>query len=122
MVNSYMILVWVHIVSMLGVLGGLLLLQWGVPWDIRSGSGFLKGYFRPINVLLAIGFIAGVILYVQRLSGATGRVHGVVGLKILILLAVGALVPMSRNAARGDALRWTAILLLLIASFSGLTI
>lgn len=122
MVNAHLIYLWIHVVSMVGVLGGLLLLQLGLPRDLRANADLVKSALRPLNILLGIGFVAGLLLYMNRMDGATGHVHGVVGMKILILVAVGALLPISRKSVKGDGLRWTAIGLLLLASFSGFTV
>lgn len=118
---------WLHLLSVLGVFGGLLVLQLGVPAAVRNDADLARRTGRVLNVLLLAGLLAGLFLFMKAMPNyrgtpAAGHFHGIVGFKILVLVAVGGLLPMSRKPGRGDAARWSAIALLAAAALAGLTI
>ncbi|MCS6772225.1 MAG: hypothetical protein NZ740_09405 [Kiritimatiellae bacterium] len=119
----YDLLRWVHILSMIGVFGGLLVFQLAVPKPIRRDPAVVSAAVRLWNTLLAVGFLSAVWMYLMA-GGLNlgGHYQGVVGLKLLLLIAVGALLPISKRQESGDRLRMICIGLLLLASFSAFTI
>ena len=114
---------WIHVVSVLGVLGGLLVVQLGLPAPVRHDPTHLRRITRVLSLLLALGLLAGVALYGMR-QGHLMRApfNAVIGFKFLVLLAVGGLLPLSRKAGWGDRLRWIAIAGLVLASLSAYTL
>ena len=116
-------LLWTHLLSLLGIFGGLLALQAGVPADVRNRPDVAGGAAKLFNILLALGLLAGLGLFFLT-HGLQRGPHflGVVGLKFILLLAVGALVGMSKKPGKGDTFRTIALVLLALAAFSGLTI
>jgi hypothetical protein len=108
---------------MIGLLGGLLVYQLGLSTAVRMDTASLFRTVRLWNILLSIGLLSALLMYMMA-RGHTlgGHYNGVIGLKLLALIAVGALLPMTRRSEKGDRLRWICILLLLLASFSAFTI
>lgn len=119
----YQILRWIHILAMVGLFGGLLLYQLALSQSARREDSTARAAVRLWNLLLAIGLAAGLWMYLH-VGGFKmgGHYNGVVGLKFMVLLAVGALLPISRRRANGDTLRWICIGLLFLASFMAFTI
>lgn len=122
--DAFTFLRWVHIVSVIGLFGGLLVFQLGISTPTRMDAADLRGATRLWNILLAIGLVAGALMYLLSQGFSMGgHYNGIIGLKFVILLAVGGLLAAARrNPARGDGLRWWCILLLLIASLSAFTL
>ncbi|MCZ7593276.1 MAG: hypothetical protein M5U15_14575 [Kiritimatiellae bacterium] len=122
--DSYIILRWVHILSMIGLLGGLLVYQFGLSTPTRMDAADLRGSTRFWNILITIGLASGIWLYLRaRGYEMRGHFNGIIAMKFIILIIVGGLLAAARkNPARGDVIRWWCILLLLIASFSAFTL
>jgi hypothetical protein len=114
------LLVWLHLLCMVGAFGALLFAQLGLPADVRRQEAVARGISRVVNALIGAGLLAGAGLYGVKHGQAMGaHYNGVIGIKFGLLLAVGALVAMSRKPERGDALRTLACTLLAVAAFLG---
>lgn len=122
MPTPYTIVRWLHVLSMVGLSGGVLVIQCAIPRAERRDE-WLRKAVRLWNILLLIGLLAGVLMYGLARGHTLGaHYNGVVGLKFIILLAVGALLPLSLKSAHGDRLRWLALSLILAASFAAITL
>jgi hypothetical protein len=123
------ITIWVHLLCMVGAFGGLLVAQLSLP--AKNVSHHLS-ILKPVNLMLAIGLLAGIIAYFLKIKDAAasgeelaGTVHMVVGIKFLILLGVGACCGMANGLLKKEKweaagrLRWAAGGLLAIAAFLG---
>ena len=122
--SSYEILRWLHVVCMVGLLGGLLVYQLGLSTSSRVDASTLRSATRLFNILLGLGLLFGALMY-GSIKGHTMGAHfnGVVGLKFAVLFAVGALLPIAKKRGNnGDGLRWICIVLLLVASLSAFTL
>ena len=110
---------WMHVLSMAGVFGGLLLVQLGLPSSVRKDPVASRRMTRVLSVLLLVGLLAGAPCY-GLLHGHRQGSHfnGVIGFKFAVLLLVGGLLPMSRKVGNGDAIRWISILLLATAALA----
>ena len=116
-------LLWIHLLSLIGAFGALLALQLILPRDLRAQAAVVRRFSQTVNWLVLIGFLAGLLIYIIKDGPALGaHYNGIIGVKFLFLLGVGALNSISRKKVRGDALRWGAILLLAIAAFFGLSL
>jgi hypothetical protein len=123
MPTNYELLRWIHILCMMGLLGGLLVFQLGLSTSARMDAANLRGAVRVWNILLGAGLLAAILMYgLARGHTLGGHYNGVIGLKLVILLAVGALLPKTQRSEKGDRMRWLCILMLLIASFAAFTI
>lgn len=127
MMSPEMLVKWVHLLAVLGLFGGVLVWQLGLPPASRNNPELARGISRSLNLLLAVGLLAGLALVglVHRHylgTPAAGHFFGVVGLKLAILVIVGGVLPMAARRAHGDTLRWVAIVLLAAAALAGLTI
>jgi hypothetical protein len=116
-----------HLLSVLGVFGGLLVYQLGLPGAVRNDPVLARRANRLLSLLLLTGLLAGVFLFLKALptyrgTPAAGHFHGLIGFKLLVLVAVGGLLPLSRRPGRGDVARWIAIALLVTAALAGLMI
>ncbi len=111
-----------HLTGVIGLVGGLLVVQLGLPPGPPPRSAL-----RVLNILMALGLLAGLAmlglthgLYLN--SSRAGHYFGVVGLKLILLLAVGGLIPASAKRANGATLRWIALGLLLVAGLAAQTL
>ena len=117
------LLKWIHLLSVLGTFGGLLAIRFGLPASVRNQDAVARGSARLLNILLGVGLLAGLSLYFLKHGMAMGpHYNGVIGLKFVILIAVGGLIPMSKKPGKGDAFRTIAIVLLAIAALAGASI
>ena len=127
-----MLVLWIHLVCMLGALGGLFVIAVGLPRDARESTYVAGVAGRPVSMLLTIGFIAGLALYGLHFRYAANMdtelprlEHIVVGTKFLLLLAAGAFMGATGKALKRGALgrasgsRWMAILALAAAALIG---
>lgn len=124
MMTTYELLRWLHVLCMVGLLGGLVVFQLGLSTSARMDAANLRGATRLWNILLGVGLLAAVLMY-GMVKGHTmgGHYNGVIGLKFIVLLAVGGLLPVAKKrAGGGDGLRWLCIVLLLVASLTAFTI
>lgn len=112
-----------HVVCVVGTLGGLLLVQLALPASVRNDAATGKRITRVLSVLLLLGLLAGALRYGLRHGEQLGaHFNGVIGFKFAILLLVGGLLPMSRKEGRGDKVRWLAIILLLLGALAAGTL
>jgi len=120
---SFKLFLWVHIVSMVSVIGVLLSAQVCMRADDRNGAESSRTVARLANILLGVGFLAGIAYYLLNKGYAMGpHYNGVVGVKFVFLLGAGALLGISKRTDRGDGLRWISLTLLLLASLFGITL
>ena len=88
-----------------------------------TGHHWVTHGIIDLILFVLIGFLAGLLIYIIKDGPALGaHYNGIIGVKFVFLLGVGALNSISRKKVRGDALRWGAILLLAIAAFFGLSL
>jgi hypothetical protein len=112
-----------HIVCMVGAIGALLASQLATPADVRNNPGFGRSIARLVNLLIGLGFLAGVSYYVLINGHSMGpHYNGVIGVKFVFLLGAGALVGISKKNSKGDLFRWCGFGLLLLASLFGATL
>ena len=123
------LLLLVHLVATIGTLGGLFFVQYGLSSVTRNSSEVARKAARLFSILITAGFLAGLVLYIQLMQASkaagislTAHVHGIVGVKLLILIAAGGLIGMSGKSAKGDLFRTITIVLLIIAAFFGLNL
>lgn len=116
-------ILWLHILCMVGAFGVLLGFQMILPREMRDQAEVSRAFGKIVNWLILIGFLSGLTYYFSRDGLQLGaHYNGVIGVKFVFLLGVGALVSISKNKPSGDALRWGAIVLLASATLFGLTL
>ncbi|MCO5043996.1 MAG: hypothetical protein M9935_01765 [Kiritimatiellae bacterium] len=121
--SGYELLRWLHIVCMIGLLGGFLVYQLGLSYPSRIDAADLRGVTRVWNILLLGGLITGLSMYAQVKGHTLGpHFNGVIAVKFSILIAVGGLLALAKRRSRGDGLRWLSIALLLVASLAAFTL
>lgn len=120
MIHSTMM--FVHVLCMIGAFGVLAGAQFALPASLRNNEQAARGISRLCNIFIGIGLIAGLHGYFA-FGGFknTAHVNGVIGLKFILLLAVGALIAMSKKPGKGDTFRTISLVLLVIAGFLGRT-
>lgn len=113
----------IHILTMVGTFGGLLVYQLALPAAARASDENARGASKVLNILIGLGFLAGIAQFVIKKGWMLGpHYNGVMGLKFVLLLAVGALLGMSRKPGKGDTFRWIACGLLALAAASALSL
>jgi hypothetical protein len=118
-----LVLKWIHILCVIGTFGGLVAVRFGLPADVRNSEDVARTSARLFNILIGVGLLAGLSVYVLNHGMSLGpHYNGVIGLKFVILVAVGGLIPMSRKPGKGDLFRTIAIVLLAIAALAGASI
>lgn len=128
----YNIVLWIHLIAMIGALGGLMHIQFGLPVHLRDRREDIAGSLKLSNLLLAVGFVVGFVLYYMKIraGAASGNplpaaTHMAVGIKFLLflsamaLLGIGAKKLRDNNAAIAHTLRLTAIVVLALAALLG---
>ncbi len=112
--------IWIHILANVGAFGALLAFQTAVPRETRTLAVVSSRIARVVNLMIGIGLLAGLIHYVLK-EGYTYGPHynGVIAVKFIILLAVGALTAVSKKSPKGDTLRWVSLILLALAALFG---
>jgi len=122
-VSGYELLRWLHIVCMIGLLGGMLVYQLGLSYPSRIDAADLRGVTQVWNILLLGGLITGLSMYAQVKGHTLGpHFNGVIAVKFSILIAVGGLLALAKRRSRSDGLRWISIALLLVASLAAFTL
>lgn len=117
------LLIWIHLICMVGAFGGLLLCQFALPADVRRQDAVARGASRVLNLLIGVGLLAGAAIYGLKKGQLMGpHYNAVIGVKFGLLLAVGALVGMSKKPERGDVMRNLACVLLALAALLGSTL
>lgn len=115
-----LILTWLHILCMIGAFGVLAAAQFALPRDTRNSPGVARGISKLGNILIGIGLLAGVAFYGMAKAHTFGaHYNGVIGTKFILLLAVGALLAISKKPGKGDAFRTIALVLISIAALLG---
>ena len=127
-----LVLLWVHLLAMVGAFGALYLAQ---NLLLGAGGDLLKRALASFNKFIAVGFIAGLALYYIRVSTAVqagfdlgAKLHGTIGVKFLLLLAAGGCAAVGGKKARGGhpaaarGLNFVALLALAVATLMGLTL
>lgn len=116
-------LLWIHILLMIGAFGAILAFQLVVPPDQRQLAEQGRRIGSIVNRMIGIGFLAGLAYYFLEQGYQQGpHYNGVIGVKFLLLLGIGALMGISKKKDQADALRWGALGLLALASLFALTI
>jgi hypothetical protein len=114
---------WIHVLCMVGLFGGLLVVQLALPSQVRNDADIARRITRLLSILLGIGLLAGLAGYGLKQGHLMGgHFNGVIGLKFVILLMVGGLLPLTRKEGRGDRVRWILLALLAFAVLSALTL
>jgi hypothetical protein len=114
---------WLHVLCMVGLFGGLLIVQLALPAAVRNDSTIARRITRVLSILLGLGLLAGLAGYGLKQGHLMGgHFNGVIGLKFVILLIVGGLLPLTRKEGRGDRVRWIVLALLAFAVLSALTL
>lgn len=114
---------WIHVLCMVGLFGGLLVVQLALPAQVRNDADIARRITRLLSILLGVGLLAGLAGYGLKQGHLMGgHFNGVIGLKFFILLIVGGLLPLSRKPGRGDRVRWIALALMAFAVLSALTL
>lgn len=117
------IITFVHLLCMICTLGGLLAIQLALPASVRNTEAVARGVSKFGNMFIGIGFLAGAASYGMRHGHLLGaHYNGVIAMKFVILLAVGALLAMSKKPGKGDLFRNVCIALLLIAAICGFSL
>lgn len=120
----------IHVLCMAGVFGGLVAACAVARGDGEAAAANGRTAMRPLNILLLIGFVMGMILYVHltRSDTAPAHVHGAVGIKMLLLVGLGAVMGMGSgafkkgDAARGRLLQMIGLVICLLATLIGVSI
>jgi hypothetical protein len=112
-----------HVLCMVGALGGLLMVQFGLPARARQDADNLRGANRLFNLLIGVGFLLGITLYTLK-RGYTlgGHYNGVIGLKFVLLLGVGGLSVLMKRPGRGDGARLAAAGMMALAVLAVLSL
>ncbi len=120
---------WIHLLSMIGTFGALLFYQFGLSRAQRDDLDLARRLGRVCNLLIGIGFVAGLAGYyfTMKISGGgvPGRFHMTVGVKFILLLGIGACLGVGGamhkkgNTELASHLRWGALGLLALAAFLG---
>jgi len=126
------VFVWIHVLCMLGAFGGLLLVQVGLPRAVRDDAETARAAGRLPTILLAMGFLAGLMTYVMNIRYAANYgsklpapEHAIVGIKFLLMVAAGAFMGLTSRVLKDGAAqkavlpRTLAILALALAAFLG---
>ena len=114
---------WIHVLCMVGVFGGLLLVQLALPAAVRNEASTARRITRFLSILLGVGLLAGLAGYGLKQGHLMGgHFNGVIGLKFALLLVVGGLLPLSRREGRGDRVRWVALVVMAFAVWAALTL
>lgn len=127
--------VFVHVLCMLGAFGGLLMLQFGLPRDVRDSSDTASVAGRLPAMLIAVGFVAGFLIYWLNIRYAANNheqlpalEHSIIGIKFLLLLAAGAFMGLTSRYLKDDQpgkaciYRGMSLVVMGIAALLGLSI
>lgn len=121
--TTLLLVKWIHILCVVGLFGGLVLVQFGLPAAVRNEPTNARQITRLLSLLLALGLLAGAGAYgIKHGHELGGHYNGVIGFKFAMLLVVGGLLPMSRKEGRGDFVRGLALILLGLAALAAGTL
>jgi len=126
------ITIWIHLLCMIGAFGGLLVSQ--LALSTKNGPHHVA-LLKPVNIMLAIGLLAGLFSYVLKIKTSQtsgeeleGTIHMVIGIKFLILAGVGACCGIAAGMMKKEKwelagrLRWAAAGLLAAAAYLGVSL
>ncbi|GEM_PF-3332098 len=119
-----------HVLCMAGVFGGLIAACAVARGDGDSAAANGRAAMRPLNILLLVGFLMGLVLFVHltRSDTAPAHVHAAIGIKMLLFVALGAFMGMGSsafkkgNAARGRLMQILGLVICTIAALVGVSI
>jgi hypothetical protein len=124
---------WVHLLSVAVVFGGVLFVHSYLRRGGTVNEG-VHGAMRHLNLAAAILLVSGIAaayFKITRLSAAgesVGHAAGVVLVKLLLLMALGAFLGIGAKQLRsgnssqaGGTMRLLSLLVIAIAAFLGLT-
>jgi hypothetical protein len=127
--------VFVHVLCMLGAFGGLLMIQFGLPREVRDSSETASVAGRLASMLIGVGFIAGFIIYWLNIQYAAnnhehlpGLEHSIVGIKFLLLIAAGGFMGLTsrymkaQQPGKAGIYRGMSMVVMAIAALLGLSI
>ena len=123
---------WAHLLCMVGAFGAMAAFQLALPDRVREDEDVARKSFALLNILVAVGLVAGLAAYYFRVRDAgsageelAGPVHMIVGIKFVLLACIGACLGIgSAKTKRGQfaaahGLRWVSLLLLAGAALLG---
>ena len=132
-VDIKLLFVAVHVLCMLGAFGGVLIVQFGLPKAVRDTADTANTAGRLPALLLAVGFLAGLVAYWLRIryaaniSGSlTSTEHSIVGVKFLFMVAAGAFMGVTAKSlkqsdtARANFFRGMTLVAIVLAACLGL--
>ena len=123
MMTPWMPLIWIHLLCMVGAFGSLLAVQLALPAPLQQDEALMRRITRLVSLLLLVGLLAGAVAYGLRQGHLLGgHFNGVIGLKFVLLLIAGGLLPLARRAAIGNTIRWIVLALLALAALAAQTI
>jgi hypothetical protein len=106
-IDGKFVFVAVHVLCMLGAFGGVLIVQYGLPKDVRDTADTARSAGRLPTLLLAVGFLAGLIAYWLNIHYAANSnvnlpsiEHAIIGIKFLFLVAAGAFMGITAKALK----------------------
>lgn len=121
--NPSSLILWAHIVCMVGAIGALLGYQLSHGKEARNLADPSRKISRLVNILIAVGLVSALAYYFLTARYKMGpHYNGVVGVKFILLLGAGALIGISKGTDKGDAFRWIALIQLLLASLFASTL
>lgn len=121
--NPTHLILWLHIISMVSIIGVLLGTQLCGEKEFRNQAEPSRRVARLANLLLGIGLVAALTYYALTGGHLKGpHYNGVIGVKFVFLLGAGAVIGISKKTDKGDGLRWIAVGLMLLASLFGTTL
>ena len=126
------VLLWAHLLCMVGSFGALLILQLGLPAATREDPAAARSALRFITFMVLAGFVIGVAAYVFKIVAASraggelpSATHMLVGMKFMIMMLVAGCLGMASSSVRKSkfavalGLRWSAVGLLALAALMG---
>ena len=131
--DAKLIFIGIHMLCMLGAFGGMLIVQFGMPKDVRDNADVARSMGRLPILLITIGFLAGLVAYLLRMQYASrsGEVlppveHTIVGIKFMFLVAAGAFIGITSkslkqaNVVRANFFRLIALIAIILAACLGI--
>ena len=133
--SAYQVALWLHLLFMVSIVGTLLVLRRGLPFGSSQDPSVVRPILRFATAQLAAGLVAGIVVYamlIRSVSDSGGslasQTHRTVGIKILLMLVVGACLGVSsamvKKGRTGPAatLQWAALATLAVAALLGLQV
>ena len=127
------VLLWAHLLCMVGTFGSLLITQLGLPKATRDDPAVAGACLRFMSFTLFVGLVFGVATYIVAIQsekklggGLPSEFHMVIGIKFMIMILVAACFGMASGFVRKDkpatahTLRWSAVFLLAGAALLGI--